>query len=69
MAQRIRYSRLAGLAVVLVTLLLGCKPTVTGQNVMADNPNLSPAQKRRAMIQWHQQHDKRPPSATPQSGQ
>lgn len=69
MAQTIRFSRLAGLTVALVALLLGCKSQVTGQNVMPDNPNMSPGQKRQAMIQWHQQHDKKPVGYTAQSGQ
>jgi hypothetical protein len=69
MTQTARYSRLAGLTVALVTLLLGCKPAVTGQNVMPDKPGLSPAQQRQAMVQWHQQHDKHPTDSTSQSGQ
>jgi hypothetical protein len=64
-----QYLRIGGLTVALVTLLFGCKPAVTGQNAMPDNPNLSPAQNRQAMVQWHQQHDKRPADSTPQSGQ
>ena len=67
MTQTFRYFLLAGLTVVLVTCLLGCKPEVTGQNVMPDN--VSPDQKRQAMIKWHQEHDKPPTGATSPSGQ
>jgi len=69
MAQTIRYSLLAGLLMALVALLLGCKASVTGQNVMPGNPNMSPSQQRQAMIKWHQQHDKPPAGSTAQSGQ
>lgn len=82
MAQTVRCARLfvrharasvacvAGLTVALIALLSGCKPAVSGQNVMPDDPNMSPGQKRQAMIQWHQQHDKPAPgNAAPQSGQ
>ncbi|HZT42679.1 MAG TPA: hypothetical protein VFA07_10990 [Chthonomonadaceae bacterium] len=69
MAQTLRYALLAGLTVALVAMLLGCTHAVTGQNVMPDNPNLSPAQQRQAMIKWHQQHDKPAAGATPSGGQ
>jgi len=69
MAQKVRCLRMAGLTVVLVTVLFGCKPAVTGKNAMPDDPNASPSQKRQAMVQWHQQHDKRPAGSAPQSGQ
>jgi hypothetical protein len=50
-------------AVTLLAALVGCRPAVTGQNIMPDDPNMSPAQKRQAMIKYHQQHDKNPAAA------
>ncbi len=69
MAQTVRYLQLAALTVALVTLLLGCKSEVSGKNAMPDTGNMSPSDKRKAMVQWHQQHDKQPTGSAPQSGQ
>jgi GMP synthase-like glutamine amidotransferase len=64
----IERNRLFLLAVFAVTTLVtapGCnRQPVTGQNAMPDNPSLSPGDKRKAMVQWHQQHDKLPEGAS-----
>jgi hypothetical protein len=61
MIERNRLFLLAVIAITIPAAAPGCNKTpVTGQNVMADDPSLSPGDKRKAMIQYHQQHDKQP---------
>jgi hypothetical protein len=50
-----RIATVAGLLAVL--LLSGCSHAITAQNAA---PNMTPAENRQAMIQWHKEHDKRP---------
>jgi hypothetical protein len=56
--ERNRLFLLALFAVTIPVTAIGCsKQQVTGKSVMPDNPSLSPADTRKAMVQWHQQHD------------
>jgi hypothetical protein len=65
-----RSGRLGGLAALaFFALFAGCKPEVTGKNVMPDDPNMSASQKRQAMMEWHKQHDKAPMGLSQRSGQ
>jgi hypothetical protein len=43
----------------LCALLSGCSRSSTERNVA---PNVSSSDYRRGMVQWHQQHDRRPAS-------
>ena len=59
------------LAVFAVTIPMtapGCnRQQVTAQGAMPDDPSMSPGDKRKAMVQWHQQHDKVPGGASSQA--
>ena len=43
-------------------LLCGCSRNVTAPNAA---PNMTPADNRQAMIEWHRPHDKKPASTAP----
>jgi hypothetical protein len=64
MIERNRLFLLAVFAITMPVTAPGCnRQPVTGQNAMPDNPSLSPGDKRKAMVEWHQQHDKLPGGA------
>lgn len=63
-----RCAQAAAAVAVSLVLAAGCGKEVTGRNAMPQNPSLPKAQKRQAMIRWHQQHDRPPAAVTPQGG-
>jgi hypothetical protein len=65
MIERNRLFLLAAFAIAIPVMAAGCnRQPVTAQNAMPDKPSLSPADNRKEMIKWHQQHDKLPDAAS-----